>query len=231
MDWTESEIGAAVEAYVWMLGEERAGRSYNKSEVRRQLLAGALNQRSEGAAERRMQNITAVLRRSFGVAGIDGYKPLSQTGVGQGAVIRAALSSCLPWLDRPPTQIELEERVTVSRNFMRSAGVEMPVGNARPAVYPSATTRYVRDVEVAAWVLEQAKGRCEACGCRAPFNRASGDPYLEVHHVTHLAVGGPDVIENTVAVCPNCHREAHLGNDPAGWIDRILKKVVRLRVS
>jgi len=45
----------------------------------------------------------------------------------------------------------------------------------------------------------------------APFKKTDGDPYLEVHHIKQLAKGGPDTAMNAVALCPNCHKEAHYG--------------------
>ena len=36
---------------------------------------------------------------------------------------------------------------------------------------------------------------------------------MESHHVITLAEGGPDVIYNTVAICPNCHRKIHVLKD------------------
>ena len=52
-------------------------------------------------------------------------------------------------------------------------------------------TVYDRSPHVAAQVLARANGCCEWCGTKAPFIRASdGTPYLEVHHVVHLADGG-----------------------------------------
>ena len=36
-----------------------------------------------------------------------------------------------------------------------------------------------------------------------------GDPYLETHHIEWLSKGGEDTIDNTVALCPNCHRRMH----------------------
>ena len=50
---------------------------------------------------------------------------------------------------------------------------------------------------------------CDLCGQPAPF-LSKGKPYLECHHVTFLADGGPDAIYNTVALCPNCHRKMHI---------------------
>ena len=46
--------------------------------------------------------------------------------------------------------------------------------------------------------------------CTAPFSRADGDPYLETHHIVWLAQGGSDTVENTVALCPSCHRKMHV---------------------
>ncbi len=71
---------------------------------------------------------------------------------------------------------------------------------------------YDRNPDVVAEVLYRAKGNCEKCLSIAPFNRKSdGSPFLEVHHKVPLAQGGDDTVENAVALCPNCHREAHYG--------------------
>ena len=74
------------------------------------------------------------------------------------------------------------------------------------------TTVFVRNPDVVAEVLSRAHGRCELCKSSAPFLRASdGSPYLEVHHRVWLADGGDDTLENSIALCPNCHRKAHYG--------------------
>ncbi|NII11649.1 HNH endonuclease [Oleiagrimonas sp. C23AA] len=85
-------------------------------------------------------------------------------------------------------------------------------GNVTPEKILVAATTYIRDPKVAAFVLERANGNCEACKEPAPFvRRSTGEPYLEVHHRERLADGGPDTVENAVALCPNCHRQAHYG--------------------
>ena len=58
-----------------------------------------------------------------------------------------------------------------------------------------------------------SRGICELCGSKAPFNDKNGNPYLEIHHIQWLSKGGRPVPENTVALCPNCHRKVHLLND------------------
>jgi len=81
-----------------------------------------------------------------------------------------------------------------------------------PARIKVEVTVFDRNPDVAAEVLLRANGRCEQCNQKAPFLRASdGSPYLEVHHRRRLADGGEDVVENTVALCPNCHRKEHYG--------------------
>ncbi len=73
------------------------------------------------------------------------------------------------------------------------------------------TLAFRRNADVVAERLYQANGVCDHCKGPAPFNRKNGTPYLEVHHPIPLADGGEDTLGNTMALCPNCHREAHFG--------------------
>jgi 5-methylcytosine-specific restriction protein A len=63
---------------------------------------------------------------------------------------------------------------------------------------------YPRDRHVRAAVRERAGGRCERddCGEHRPYAA-----FLDVHHI--LGVEVSDRIWTCVALCPNCHREAH----------------------
>ncbi|NTZ42143.1 HNH endonuclease [Altererythrobacter sp. SALINAS58] len=86
----------------------------------------------------------------------------------------------------------------------------------RPAKVITSSTAYLRNPDVVAEVLFRSNGTCEGCGSKAPFKRnADGSPYLEVHHMKHLSEGGEDIVENAIAVCPNCHRREHFG--PRNW--------------
>ncbi len=67
-----------------------------------------------------------------------------------------------------------------------------------------------RSPDVAAYTRSRANGICDLCGRKAPFVDNNGIPFLESHHLITLAQGGPDVIFNTVALCPNCHRKMHI---------------------
>jgi predicted HNH restriction endonuclease len=71
-----------------------------------------------------------------------------------------------------------------------------------------------RNPDVVAFAIKRANGKCELCGFDAPFYKAKdGNPYLEVHHWITLSEDGEDTIENAVALCPNCHKQAHFGQN------------------
>lgn len=110
---------------------------------------------------------------------------------------------------------ELEERVHRAKRVLRSRRGDRPppLASGQPTSETTTTTRFVRDPEVVAWILEKAGGICEVCALPAPFEDKHGDPYLEVHHVRPLADGGPDQADNAIAVCPNCHRRMHYSAD------------------
>jgi len=73
--------------------------------------------------------------------------------------------------------------------------------------------QYERDPFVALFTKKKANGICDLCLKQAPFMDKNGQPYLESHHIEWLSKGGSDSIENTVALCPNCHRKMHVVDD------------------
>ena len=75
------------------------------------------------------------------------------------------------------------------------------------------TTTYYRNPVIAKAAKERANGVCQLCGMPAPFVDKDGNPYLESHHIIWLSEGGEDTIENTVALCPNCHMRMHVLNE------------------
>ncbi|MBV7474101.1 HNH endonuclease signature motif containing protein [Pseudoxanthomonas sp. PXM05] len=75
--WSDRELAAAVVAYRKMQELDAAGVSYNKSKVYRDL--GSRFGRDAGAFERRMQNISALLR-DMGQPWLKGLAPLTNVG-------------------------------------------------------------------------------------------------------------------------------------------------------
>jgi hypothetical protein len=100
-----------------------------------------------------------------------------------------------------------------------------------PSRSSAVVNRFKRDSEVVRWTLDQALGTCECCNTKAPFERDDGVPYLEVHHLKMLSEGGSDSITNTVAVCPNCHRELHLGKQKGELLKMLYQKLSRLKIE
>ncbi|MFH5070802.1 HNH endonuclease [Enterobacter cloacae complex sp. 2024EL-00215] len=83
--------------------------------------------------------------------------------------------------------------------------------NKTPELIEVTTRVYKRSPYVVAEVLSRAKGKCQSCKSDAPFLKVDGTPFLEVHHIEWLSNGGEDSVENAIALCPNCHRQAHFG--------------------
>lgn len=79
--------------------------------------------------------------------------------------------------------------------------------------YQQKSTSYERNIWVAELAKRLAKGQCQLCLKPAPFNNAKGDPYLETHHIVWLSKDGDDTPDNTVALCPNCHKKMHIVDD------------------
>lgn len=97
-------------------------------------------------------------------------------------------------------------------------------GSSREAI----STIYERDPDIVEYAKRRANGFCELCGKKLDFLDKDGRPFLETHHVVWLSKGGEDTIENTVAICPNCHRQMHVKNDLSD-IERLnsIKKTIK----
>lgn len=128
-------------------------------------------------------------------------------------------SKCSPDISKPlvdeARQIKAEFEIAVQESAYSSSeerGKRLHLAPKKPEIITTTTTIFRRNPDVVAEVLYRAQGRCEECKHEAPFMRASdGTPYLEVHHIDPLSEGGDDSVENAIALCPNCHRQAHYG--------------------
>lgn len=100
---------------------------------------------------------------------------------------------------RERTQAERLKRIKDSKNYATREKVSTYVFRRNPDIVEEA--------------LYRSDGFCERCKSAAPFTRKKDNtPYLETHHIVPLCKGGDDVLENVIAVCPNCHRELHYGD-------------------
>ncbi|CAK2429260.1 HNH endonuclease [Vibrio crassostreae] len=109
--------------------------------------------------------------------------------------------------------LEFDQQVTWSKALTITQRAErLSKAETLPKTKEVKTTVYVRNPDVVAEALVRANGTCESCYKPAPFIRKTDNtPYLEVHHKLPLAQCGPDTVDNVLALCPNCHRQAHFG--------------------
>lgn len=109
--------------------------------------------------------------------------------------------------------------------FLKGPAPVPPSGCLAPSKCVTTATVFSRDAAVREWVLKRSRGSCEACAKPAPFMDGNGLPYLEVHHMRHLSLGGSDTVGNTIALCPNCHRRLHFAEDASAYRDEIYRRL------
>jgi len=61
------------------------------------------------------------------------------------------------------------------------------------------------------FALLRAKGICELCNKKGPFEYKKSF-FLEGHHIVPLSREGKNTINNIAALCPNCHKKAHFAD-------------------
>lgn len=122
------------------------------------------------------------------------------------------------------------ERVARQVRRLTDEEVRRRAERARPVPGQRSTVskQFDRDPHVAEHAKRAAKGVCDLCLSPAPFINGDGQPYLETHHIEWLAKGGSDTIDNTVALCPNCHRKMHVLNLETDC-DKLFKRVTYRR--
>ena len=222
---------SAVQAYLGMLCSELKGEAYNKAQVNRELREGPLAGRTKASVEFRMQNISAALYE-LKMPYIAGYLPARNIGsTVKEKMVELLKQNDIEFLAAYVPTADVCALSTKVTSLRQQAYLKMPPGSTHPQLTVKATSSYVRDPAVKAWVLKKAEGICEGCNHPAPFVGNDGLPYLEVHHVMPLASHGSDTPTNTVALCPNCHRRCHYSNDSDEFKLRLYEKIPRLKLE
>ena len=219
-DWNNDELEASVRAYLEMRNNEIQKIHYTKKSYYQKLAIKF--DRSEKAFEYRMQNISYVLSL-MGRNWIKGLKPAANVGTNVAIQIEKIINEIENSNSNGLASFQLDVK-----KQLRLGKTKLPDGKKKPTSIKIISKQYSRDPSVAAWVLKLAKGKCECCGVDAPFKREDHSPFLEVHHVRHLADGGSDTVTNTVAVCPNCHRELHYGHRKFELVGELYNNIRRL---
>ncbi|RII24985.1 MAG: endonuclease [Geobacter sp.] len=108
-------------------------------------------------------------------------------------------------LNKLPRNIQNWEHAGVDDTFDDLPGMDYSlIGSDESVATISMKSNIKRDPRVRKAVALRAGGRCERVGCGA--NREFSG-FLDVHHI--LGIEKSDRYWNCVALCPNCHREAH----------------------
>lgn len=218
--WSKKELKAAVVAYIDMRRKEAKNLSFKKTDYYAKLASKF--GRTEKAFEYRMQNISNVYSL-MGRNWVSGLKPAKNVGTRVAATLEGLINKVEGQKSTPVAAFQ-----TKVNSIIKNKYTSKPKGNKKPRKRTTQVTQYLRDPEVVAWVLNKASGICECCGGNAPFSKEDGSLFLEVHHLRRLADDGSDTTTNAAAVCPNCHRELHLGSSRTSKLKSIYQKVGRL---
>lgn len=101
----------------------------------------------------------------------------------------------------------LARKLTDKELVKRAANIRSRAGCRRATI-----NLYEKNVYVAELARRKANGSCQLCEQPAPFRDRNGRAFLETHHIKRISEGGEDTIDNTVALCPNCHAKMHALN-------------------
>ena len=222
-NWSKEELEASVRAYLEMRDLQDEGQKFVKKRYYEKLSQSF--DRTTKAFEYRMQNISYVFTL-MGRNWVTGLKPAKNVGTNVIEIIERLIYKLEDSANPPIAKFQSE--VTQIR---KSKNIPRPSGSKNPTRTVSETTSYARDPRIVAWILEESKGICECCDKPAPFNKTDGDFYLEVHHLKRLADKGSDTITNAVALCPNCHREMHYGENRDEILNQLYSKIDRLIIE
>ena len=138
-------------------------------------------------------------------------------------------------LDESPVVREAPPSYSPRSSRRRSLAELRQLALARPTSPPTTQERrrnvHARSEAVRAYVLKRASGICEGCDQPAPFKTKRRRPYLEPHHTTRLADGGPDHPEHVIALCPTCHRRVHHAHDGDAYNAALIETLRRIEAS
>lgn len=206
--WTDEELRVALRYFREAVDLEARGVAFKPIDISRKL-AQALPHRGQDKASRRLSNVAVALKD-------EGRPYTAKFGLTQTRVGTNVRRRIVELWDAEDGQSTFDrDELAVRAQALKGTLSSKPSGDRSPAKKVATVVVYKRDPKVVAWVLQAAAGLCEGCGSAAPFQTDTGDPFLEVHHLRPLGEGGPDIVENAAAICPNCHRALHHAADRA----------------
>lgn len=108
--------------------------------------------------------------------------------------------------------------IATNDTFNDLPGIDLSLlGRDETLRFQVTVSRVARDPNVRKAVIDRCGARCERPGCGASRSYTG---FLDVHHI--LGVEVSDRVSNCVALCPNCHRDAHFSADRESLNDSLL---------
>lgn len=186
-DWSRAEVEATVADYFDMLDHEVRGEDYNKSAHRRRL-AALLNGRTDGAIERKHQNVSAILIE-LGFVYISGYKPLQNYQQLLFETVENRLAQSQPLADVVRQQVSEPAAVPTVDDILASL-VDPPVRDPDRARYlPSVARERLRPQQGVDYLAIEARNRSLG---------AAGEEFVLRFEVARLVSAGQDRLARKV---------------------------------
>jgi len=111
------------------------------------------------------------------------------------------------------TDCEIEDKIYSQINIDLLKNKASNV-NPKPIQAEQTIYTYPRNNILKNYVKRRSNYSCEMPKCDyIGFNKNNGERYIEIHHIIPLSEGGEDSINNTAALCPNCHRALHYADN------------------
>ena len=79
--------------------------------------------------------------------------------------------------------------------------------------------------------LKELYGECQISGSKYVFEKADGKPYLEVHHLVPLGLGGADAPSNLIVVSAHMHRMLHYAVVSGIYLTKITDNQLRIKIN
>jgi len=153
--WSREEVEATVADYFDMLTMQLTGQQYNKTDHRHKLQR-LLNGRSEGAIERKHQNISAILIE-LNCPWIPGYKPLGNYQALLFNVVEDRLKNSSIFDEAALAAVQMPAAVPKINDFTNLA-VEPPrLSHSAREVKPGSAVRLVRNADKRDYIEREAR--------------------------------------------------------------------------
>ncbi len=102
--------------------------------------------------------------------------------------------------------------------------------NKIPKTQNITSNNYVRDPIIAGRAILLSNYKCELDSSHFSFIDKNGKMYLEAHHLVPMQLQKEkpdvslDIVDNIVALCPNCHRAIHKSSDNYKMIEELYNR-------